>query len=170
MVHIAVGCLAGANTFLSHGPLHKSVHNMADDFAQNEQVCQSLSHVRLFATLWTVAPQVSSVHGILQGRLLEWVAISYSRKSKQGREQEKKRKTEATVFCNLFLEKKKKNRVIFTLFYLYEVILGPAQVREKRIIHGNEQQRQGSLGTTTVLSQGYTMWFLAFEAFASCRQ
>ena len=37
------------------------------------------SHVRLFATLWTVAPPGSSVHGILQARILEWVAISFSR-------------------------------------------------------------------------------------------
>lgn len=31
--------LGGDNTFLSHGPLRKSVHNMAGDFPQNEQVC-----------------------------------------------------------------------------------------------------------------------------------
>ena len=31
-----------------------------------------ISHVQLFATLGTVA----SVHGILQARILEWVAIS----------------------------------------------------------------------------------------------
>ena len=37
-----------------------------------------LSHcicVRLFVTLWTVAPPGSSVHGILQSRILEWVAM-----------------------------------------------------------------------------------------------
>ena len=39
---------------------------------------QSLSHVRLFATPWTVAPPGSSVHGILQARVLEWVAVSFS--------------------------------------------------------------------------------------------
>ena len=33
---------------------------------------KSLSHVQLFATPWTV-------HGILQARLLEWVAIPFSR-------------------------------------------------------------------------------------------
>ena len=38
---------------------------------------KSLSHVRLFATLWTVAYQASSVHGIFQARVLEWVAISF---------------------------------------------------------------------------------------------
>ena len=42
-----------------------------------------LSHVRLFATPWAVAHQApppgSSIHGILQTRILEWVAISSSR-------------------------------------------------------------------------------------------
>ena len=37
-----------------------------------------LSHVWLFVTLWAVAPPSSSVHGILQARILEWVAISFS--------------------------------------------------------------------------------------------
>ena len=40
-----------------------------------------LSLVWLFATLWTVASPGSSVHGILQARILEWVAISFSRAS-----------------------------------------------------------------------------------------
>ena len=39
----------------------------------------SLSHVWLFVTPWTVA----SVHGILQARILAWVAISFSRGSSQ---------------------------------------------------------------------------------------
>ena len=39
--------------------------------------CWSLSHVWLFATPWTVAP-ASSVHGVLQGRTLEWTAIPFS--------------------------------------------------------------------------------------------
>ncbi|CAI9156770.1 unnamed protein product [Rangifer tarandus platyrhynchus] len=40
--------------------------------------------VQLLATPWTVAttpPPGSSVHGILQARLLEWVAIAFSRRS-----------------------------------------------------------------------------------------
>ena len=41
-------------------------------------VLSCFSHVWLFATLWTVG---SSVHGILQTRVLEWVAISLSRGS-----------------------------------------------------------------------------------------
>jgi len=42
---------------------------------------KSLHCVRLFATPWTVAH-----HGILQARILEWVAISFSRTSSQPRD------------------------------------------------------------------------------------
>ena len=41
---------------------------------------ESLSRVRLFVTPWTVARQ-ASLHGILQARVLGWVAISSSRGS-----------------------------------------------------------------------------------------
>ena len=44
---------------------------------------KSLSHVQLFATPWTLA----SVQVILQERILEWVAISFSRESSQLRDQ-----------------------------------------------------------------------------------
>ena len=37
------------------------------------------SSVQLFATLWTVAHQAPLVHGILQARILEWVAMPFSR-------------------------------------------------------------------------------------------
>ena len=37
-------------------------------------------------TLWTVAPQGLSVHGIILARILEWVAISSSRGSSQPRD------------------------------------------------------------------------------------
>ena len=40
-------------------------------------VLSCFSHVRLFATRWTV-PR-SSVHGTWQARILEWVATSFSR-------------------------------------------------------------------------------------------
>ena len=42
---------------------------------------KSLSHAQLFVTPWTVALPCSSVHGISQARILEWVAISSSRRS-----------------------------------------------------------------------------------------
>ena len=44
------------------------------------------SCVWLFVTLWTVAPAGSSVHGILQARTLEWVAMPSSRGSSQPRD------------------------------------------------------------------------------------
>ena len=43
-----------------------------------------LSRVRLFATPWTVARWVPPSMGIFQARILEWVAISFSRGSSQG--------------------------------------------------------------------------------------
>ena len=43
---------------------------------------QLLSHVQLFVTTWT-GPTGSSVLGILQARILEWVAIPFSRASSQ---------------------------------------------------------------------------------------
>ena len=42
-------------------------------------VCESLSCVWLFATPVDCSLPGSSVHGILQARILEWVAISFSR-------------------------------------------------------------------------------------------
>ena len=45
-----------------------------------------LSHVWLFATPWTSLPG-SSIHGIFQARILEWVAISFSRGSSRTRDQ-----------------------------------------------------------------------------------
>ena len=46
------------------------------------------SHVQLCVTLWTVgSPPGSSVHGILQTRILGWVAISFSRGSSHPRDQ-----------------------------------------------------------------------------------
>ena len=44
---------------------------------------KSLSCVRLFATPWTVACQAALSKGILQARILEWVAICSSRGSFQ---------------------------------------------------------------------------------------
>ena len=49
--------------------------------------CQSLSHVWLFATPWIVACQAPLSTGILQARILEWVAIPFSRGSSQRKDQ-----------------------------------------------------------------------------------
>ena len=43
---------------------------------------KSFSRVPLFVTPWTVAYQApQTVHGVFQARILEWVAISFSRGS-----------------------------------------------------------------------------------------
>ena len=47
---------------------------------------KSLSHVRLFATPWTVARQVPLSMGILQARILEWVAMPSCRGSSPPRD------------------------------------------------------------------------------------
>ena len=46
-----------------------------------------LSHVRLFGNLMDCSPPDSSIHGILQARILEWVAISFFRGSSWPRDQ-----------------------------------------------------------------------------------
>ena len=43
-------------------------------------VLSHFSCVRLSATQWTMARQAPLSHGILQARILEWVAISFSDK------------------------------------------------------------------------------------------
>ena len=50
-----------------------------------EALCAySLSHVHLFVTPQTVAHKAPLSMGMLQARILEWVAISFSRGSSQG--------------------------------------------------------------------------------------
>ena len=49
-------------------------------------VCESLSRVRHFVTPQTETLQ-ASVHGILQARILEWVAMPFSRGSSQPKDQ-----------------------------------------------------------------------------------
>ena len=46
----------------------------------------SLSCVQLFANPWDCSPLGSSVHGVFQARVLEWVAISFSRGSSWSRD------------------------------------------------------------------------------------
>ena len=47
----------------------------------NEVKCKVPSCVRLFCDPMDCSPPGSSVHGILQARILKWVAISFSRES-----------------------------------------------------------------------------------------
>ena len=58
------------------------------DFASlSSEPVKLLSCVWLFAIPWIVAYQGSPIHGIFQARLLEWVAISFSRGSSWPRNQ-----------------------------------------------------------------------------------
>ena len=47
----------------------------------SKRASESLSRVRLFATPWTVAYQAPPSMGFFQARILEWVAIPFSRGS-----------------------------------------------------------------------------------------
>ena len=49
-------------------------------------VCSVLSHIQLFVTPWSVAHQAPLSMGIFQARILEWVAISFSRGAFQPRD------------------------------------------------------------------------------------
>ena len=49
-------------------------------------VLSRFSHIQLFETLWTVAHQAPLSMGILQARILEWVAMPSSRGSSQPRD------------------------------------------------------------------------------------
>ena len=49
--------------------------------------CQSLSHVQLFATSWTVARHAPLPVRFSQARILQWVSISFFRVSSQHRDQ-----------------------------------------------------------------------------------
>ena len=82
---------------------------------------KSLSRVRLFATPWTTlcdpvdcSPPGSSIHGILQVRILEWVAISFSRGSSGSRDQTPVSRTSGRRFNALYnsLYKYKKRSLV----------------------------------------------------------
>ena len=54
---------------------------------KNSFVVVMLSSVQLFTTPWTIASQAPLSMEIFQARILEWVAISFSRESSQPRDQ-----------------------------------------------------------------------------------
>ena len=63
--------------------------NRGSSFLSHLEQCffvffKSFSRVQLFATPWTMDPRL---HGILQARILEWVAFPFSRGSSQTRDQ-----------------------------------------------------------------------------------
>ena len=67
---------------------HPTVHNWSkwDNMAKYLVVVQSLNHVQLFCGPMECSLPGSSVHGIFQARILEWVAISFSRGSSPPRD------------------------------------------------------------------------------------
>ena len=65
------------------------VDSLPSDPPDQIRLDQLLSHVRLFATPWTVAHQAPLFNGILQARILEQVAMPSSRGSYQPRDQTK---------------------------------------------------------------------------------
>ena len=71
----------------SLSPDHSN-HQFSNPVLSKSLLAYVLSHFSfawLFATLWTVAPPGSFVHGISQGKLLEWIAMLSSRGSSQPR-------------------------------------------------------------------------------------
>ena len=64
---------------LSHG--HDTGEGTQGAFMLSHRKCESLSYVQLFGAPMDCGLPGSSVPGILQARILEWVAISSSRES-----------------------------------------------------------------------------------------
>ena len=60
-------------------------HKLSQECKATMCVCWSLSRVQPSATPWTPCLPGSSVHGILQARILEWGAIPFSRGSSRPR-------------------------------------------------------------------------------------
>ena len=65
----------------------KTIKNISEFDGILKVKVKSLSLVRLFVTPQAVAYQAPFVHGISQARVLEWVAISFSRGSSRPRDQ-----------------------------------------------------------------------------------
>ena len=89
------------------------------------------SHVQLFPAPWTVTIR-SSVHGILQTRILEWVAMPSPRGSPQTRDQ-------THVFCisRQFLYHSTTWEAHFTIFYASKVMLKILQARLQQYVNVN---------------------------------
>ena len=79
---------AQVHTFLQDVHLIvKLLHNMYHFLCYECALQSYFSRVRLYASLWIVTHPISSVLGILQARILEWIAIPLSRESSQLRDQ-----------------------------------------------------------------------------------
>ena len=69
------------HTLISLKTSNESIHisSQKDKYCMIPLVAYLLSHVGLFCDPVDCNPPGSSVHGISQARILEWVAISFSR-------------------------------------------------------------------------------------------
>ena len=77
-------CISGNMSWNFHS--HSSSPRLLQTALVSWPESESVNHVQLFATPWTVACQTPFIHGILQARILEWVAISFCRRSSQPRD------------------------------------------------------------------------------------
>ena len=70
-----------------HTHTYVCVYTMWNNISENKVKVKSLSHVRLFATPWTVAYQAPLSMGFSkQEYWIDWIAISFSRRSSQPRD------------------------------------------------------------------------------------
>ena len=72
-------------SFSDSSLLYENSAELNADLCLHACMLSHFSYVWLFMTLWTVGPPSSSDHGILQARILEWVAILSSSGSYQPR-------------------------------------------------------------------------------------
>ena len=72
---------------LPFGRKQRGTKEPLDESERSEVKWKLLSHVWLFAPAGTVVCQAPSVHGIFLARILEWVAIPFSKGSSQSRDQ-----------------------------------------------------------------------------------
>ena len=85
-------------------PCPKHIHSLTSDNRLFMLACM-LSHfscVYLFCYPMDCGPPGSSVHGVLQARILEWVVISFSRGSSQPRDQTLSSYVSCTDRCALY--------------------------------------------------------------------
>ena len=89
-------------------------------FIYPEIICaQSLSCVQLSVNPWTVAPPGSSVHGISQARILDWVAI---------------------IVISIY-EKNKLYKSIYGALYIYIIHIRKLYTLPKIIVWSRERQK-----------------------------
>ena len=79
-------------------------------------VWKLVSHVWLFVTPWTV------VHGILQARILEWVAFPFSRGSSQPRDQTQVFRIAGGFFTSWATREAPENMYIYINIYVCVLI------------------------------------------------